>query len=276
MPSIASQTRNFSFSESHLFRGGQSKLRTSDWPIPSPEQVKLDFFARQNPLEMRNSRAWQKGCGKACNSLKRGKIKVEKAFLLLCGVSPSIWSHQIASDPMLAGRQKSCAIYIRHETVSREHATFREELGIYWVTDCGSRNGTFVNSKPVKESVICFGDLIQLGDVVLKIENETYVMQCSAAFQTIETKSFRLPDEDNQPAYESAIQKLSPTQARVLRRLLTGKSEKEMAAELFISPHTIHSHIRVVYRELGVTSRPELMALFINRATSEISRIEGS
>jgi len=161
------------------------------------------------------------------------------------------------------------------ETVSREHTEFREELGKYWLKDCGSRNGTFVNSKPVTESVLAFGDLIQLGDVVLKIENETYVMQCSAAFQTVETKSFRLPDEDNQPAYESAIQKLSPTQARVLRRLLTGKSEKEMAADLHVSHHTIHSQIRVVYQALQVTSRPELMALFISRATNEMSRIEG-
>ncbi|GEM_PF-2348080 len=98
-------------------------------------------------------------------------------------------------------------------------------------------------------------------------------MQCSSTFQSVETK-VRLSNEGKQPTYESAIQKLSPTQARVLRRLLTGKAEKEMAAELFVSHHTIHSHIRIVYRELGVTSRRELMALFISRATNaEVDKV---
>ena len=101
---------------------------------------------------------------------------------------------------MLAGRLKTCAVYIRHETVSREHAEFRSDLGKYWVKDFGSRNGTLVNSKPVTESVLVFGDLIQLGDVVLKIESRSCVMQCSSTFQSVETK-FRSSNEDKQPTY---------------------------------------------------------------------------
>jgi DNA-binding CsgD family transcriptional regulator len=70
-------------------------------------------------------------------------------------------------------------------------------------------------------------------------------------------------------ACESKIEQLSPTQVRVLRLLLTGMTEKEMAAKLFVSPHTVHSHIQAVYRELVVTSRAELMSMFIDRAVIE-------
>jgi DNA-binding CsgD family transcriptional regulator len=53
---------------------------------------------------------------------------------------------------------------------------------------------------------------------------------------------------------------LSPAQRRVLAALLEGNSEKDVAARLKLSPHTIHNHVREIYARFGVHSRPELMA----------------
>ena len=46
----------------------------------------------------------------------------------------------------------------------------------------------------------------------------------------------------------------------VLRLLVTGLSIGQVAQRLFLSPNTVRSHTRVVYRKLGVHSRADLVA----------------
>jgi DNA-binding CsgD family transcriptional regulator len=53
---------------------------------------------------------------------------------------------------------------------------------------------------------------------------------------------------------------LSPKQIQVLKLLLDGFSYAEIAQELFIAESTIRSHVRRVYRILGVKGRYELTA----------------
>ena len=53
---------------------------------------------------------------------------------------------------------------------------------------------------------------------------------------------------------------LSPRQRDCLRHLLAGHSEREIAARLGLSPHTVHAHVKAVYRQLKVSSRAQLLA----------------
>jgi len=57
---------------------------------------------------------------------------------------------------------------------------------------------------------------------------------------------------------------LSDGQRQVLRLLVQGVSEKEAAAALHVSYHTVHSHVKLIYRQLGVSSRGELVALCLS------------
>ena len=41
----------------------------------------------------------------------------------------------------------------------------------------------------------------------------------------------------------------------VLRLLATGLSEKDLAAKLALSPHTVHTHVRKIYRKLDARTR---------------------
>lgn len=54
---------------------------------------------------------------------------------------------------------------------------------------------------------------------------------------------------------------LSPRQRQVVERAIAGASEKEIAAELGLSPHTVHDALKAAHRKLGVRSRAELVAL---------------
>jgi DNA-binding CsgD family transcriptional regulator len=58
---------------------------------------------------------------------------------------------------------------------------------------------------------------------------------------------------------------LTERQREVLRLLLSGDGEKQIADQLRRSVHTVHTHIRQLYEHFGVKSRGELMARFIDR-----------
>ena len=53
---------------------------------------------------------------------------------------------------------------------------------------------------------------------------------------------------------------LSPRMRQVLALLAEGHSEKQVAAALQISPHTVHDYVKMLHARLGVASRGELLA----------------
>jgi len=53
---------------------------------------------------------------------------------------------------------------------------------------------------------------------------------------------------------------LTPHEARIARAVARGASNKQVAAELFLSPKTIEFHLSRIYRKLGIRSRTELAA----------------
>ena len=59
---------------------------------------------------------------------------------------------------------------------------------------------------------------------------------------------------------EAAGERLTPGELRVATMTAQGKSTKEVAAELFLSPKTIEFHLGRVYRKLGIRSRSALAA----------------
>ena len=48
---------------------------------------------------------------------------------------------------------------------------------------------------------------------------------------------------------------LTRRERRVLRLLTSDLSERDMGQELYVSHNTVHSHVRSIYRKLGVSSR---------------------
>ena len=57
---------------------------------------------------------------------------------------------------------------------------------------------------------------------------------------------------------------LSPRERDVLTLLLAGNARKEVALKLNLSAHTVADYLKVIYKKLGVRSRAELLARFIN------------
>jgi DNA-binding NarL/FixJ family response regulator len=63
---------------------------------------------------------------------------------------------------------------------------------------------------------------------------------------------------------EPDARNLTRRHRQVLDHLKTGLSEKEVSHELSISPHTVHVYVKAIYKKLKVTSRGELLSLWVN------------
>jgi DNA-binding CsgD family transcriptional regulator len=60
----------------------------------------------------------------------------------------------------------------------------------------------------------------------------------------------------------STLDELTPQEIQIARQLAEGKTTREAAAAIFLSPKTVEYHLRNVYRKLGINSREELAAAF--------------
>ncbi|MFC7532944.1 ATP-binding protein [Actinoplanes sp. GCM10030250] len=70
-----------------------------------------------------------------------------------------------------------------------------------------------------------------------------------------------LPDDRPASGWES----LSPSELQVVNLVARGLSNRDAAAQLFLSPHTISTHLRRAFAKLDVTSRYELARLASER-----------
>ncbi|GCE30512.1 helix-turn-helix transcriptional regulator [Dictyobacter alpinus] len=70
-------------------------------------------------------------------------------------------------------------------------------------------------------------------------------------------RAFSNPGSINNTSSSVLIEALSPQEQRVLRLLVSGRKNPEIAAELVVSTNTVKTHIQNIYRKLNVENRVE-------------------
>jgi DNA-binding CsgD family transcriptional regulator len=159
----------------------------------------------------------------------------------------------------IVGRSAQCDLIIEDHSVSRRHAEIRLLETTVALTDLGSRNGTFVEHRRVSTSRVLLEQVVRFGNVSFILSDRA--RSGGKPEREEETESGDGQADAAHPVDgRNTVALLTPAQRRVFNQLLSGYSEKRIARQLALSSHTVHNHVRAVYRLLGVHSRPELLA----------------
>jgi pSer/pThr/pTyr-binding forkhead associated (FHA) protein len=71
----------------------------------------------------------------------------------------------LTRDEILIGRGEECDTIIPHTSISREHARVKKLKPGYVLFDLKSKNGTYVNGRPIVENLLKDGMAVRIGEV---------------------------------------------------------------------------------------------------------------
>jgi predicted component of type VI protein secretion system len=80
---------------------------------------------------------------------------------------------ELVDDLITIGRNPDSTIVINNPSVSARHAQLQLAGETYRLKDLGSTNGTYVNGKPVTETLLRFDDRIRFGAADARHEGDT-------------------------------------------------------------------------------------------------------
>jgi len=72
-------------------------------------------------------------------------------------------SFPVAGERMAIGRRPDSEVFLDDVTVSRDHALLIHRGGDWYLDDCGSLNGTYVNRSRIESHRLDEGDEVQIG-----------------------------------------------------------------------------------------------------------------
>jgi DNA-binding CsgD family transcriptional regulator len=95
----------------------------------------------------------------------------------------------------------------------------------------------------------------------LRVATETFERLGAAPWEARARAELRATGERVRKREPSTLTQLTPQQLHIVRLVAEGATNKEVAAQLFLSPRTVDHHLRNVFAKLGISSRAELIRL---------------
>jgi DNA-binding CsgD family transcriptional regulator len=115
-------------------------------------------------------------------------------------------------------------------------------------------------------SQLCYGERLRRmrrradARIQLRAAEEAFAEMGAALWQARAWEELAASGERRRAADESERDRLTPQEMQVARLVSTGSTNREVAAQLFLSEKTIEAHLGRIFRKLGIRSRTALAA----------------
>ncbi|MGW6281351.1 LuxR C-terminal-related transcriptional regulator [Kribbella sp. NPDC055071] len=125
---------------------------------------------------------------------------------------------------------------------------------------------------PVEEDVLAFHHDLVRQSVADRVPAavRTALRRQAAGTRRCSTAPAAAQAIDRQPAADD-WDGLTGGERTVAELVAQGLTNREVAARMFLSPHTVSFHLRKVYRKLGIRSRVELTRAFVHRGQGRLA-----
>lgn len=186
-------------------------------------------------------------------------------------------SVEFDAERITLGRSKSCTCLIEDRFLSRTHAEIVAREGKWFVRDCGSANGTFVNGARIDREVeFRHGDAICIGDTEIRIggaspQDEITQVGDSGSQPGPRPEPRREPEPEQVPdlVIEENEVRESAERTMIVHRLALELIEDRSMAELF---EVIVDHVM----EVMAPSRVAITLLADDGKSLEVAKVRGT
>lgn len=150
----------------------QAPASPNPFAAPVPESSKHSVPPKNPAAQFTPSIRPQSPPQKAAPPPTVAKKEQEYSLLVVEGLAEQLFKFQQGSS-YVVGRDVAAGIKIMSKSVSRRHARIETTGPTPVLIDLGSANGTIVNGTKVSRLVLRDGDLIKIGQVILRFQNES-------------------------------------------------------------------------------------------------------
>ena len=122
------------------------------------------FLARPEAPSSPTTAAYRVGDDGELEEIELEEVVASGAALVIrAGGGRAGESFSLTGDRLTVGRRPDSDIFLDDVTVSRDHAIIVRRGDGYYLDDCGSLNGTYVNRRRIESHHLTDGDELQIG-----------------------------------------------------------------------------------------------------------------
>jgi FHA domain/zinc-ribbon domain len=122
------------------------------------------FLATSDPPPGTTTATYKIGETGELEEVELGDVVARGAALVIrAGGGRSGESFPLEGERLTIGRRPDSDIFLDDVTVSRDHALLVHRGSDYYLDDCGSLNGTYVNRRRIESHRLADGDELQIG-----------------------------------------------------------------------------------------------------------------
>ena len=122
------------------------------------------FLATSDPPPGTTTATYKIGETGELEEVELGDVVARGAALVIrAGGGRSGESFPLEGERLTIGRRPDSDIFLDDVTVSRDHALLVRRGSDYYLDDCGSLNGTYVNRRRIESHRLADGDELQIG-----------------------------------------------------------------------------------------------------------------